>query len=213
MRKIKTLFVALFFLLTAVAISAAYDPFAPKNEITLWLDADSKKLESAKSFLAQSGFLAVTGNLRGKALVTNLDYLSPLQIEEIETFLAKGGKLILLGTKNFGEITFFGKQYVGEDLFYLEIVDPTYTQSPKVFTIPKNAAPISVIAEDDRDSVLAEYLLADGTSKSHIDLLNSAVLKTRWGLYSGFDWFDGAFLEDPAYRQLFMLWLRKTIWS
>ena len=199
------------FLVLSTGLFAAYDPFAPKNQVTLWLEGNARKLDAARSLISQAGFSAVTGEIRGKALITNYQHLTEEQISAIDAYLKSGGKLILLGTRNFGTEAFLGTQPVGGDLSYLEIHEASY-QGPKVLSVPKSASPVSIVAYSDGE-VLAEYLAADGVTSSHIPQLNAAVLKISWGLYSGFDWFDGAFLDVPGYRQLFVLWLRKTVWN
>ena len=59
------------FLVLSTGLFAAYDPFAPKNQVTLWLEGNARKLDAARSLISQAGFSAVTGEIRGKALITN----------------------------------------------------------------------------------------------------------------------------------------------
>lgn len=205
----------LLYLVVTVSAFGATDPFAPKNQITLWFeDSKQKGAQAAQSLLAQAGFLAVNGAPSGKAIITNIAVLSPEQLKLLEAYHNQGGKIILLGTENYPGIIFLGKQVISGDLVYLEINDSGYQKIPKVLAIPQSTRAVSLFTTLEPSSVpLAGYLSFDGVKKSHIDLLNSAVVRTRWGMYSGFDWFDAAFLDDPEYRQLLILWLRKTIWS
>lgn len=206
MKRIFLLLTLSFVIGLTCTVLAAFDPFAPKNQVTLWLK-NTTDPELASSFLRQAGFLAAFGDIKGKALLTNRDILTQKELEAIEDFMVKGGKVIFLGTKNLPQLTFLGLQTFSQPT-YLEIAFPlAYT--PQMLEFPN--CTVSLFAFADQDQPLASYYNSDGVTFSHIEPLNSSVVKTSWGLYFGFDWLEKIFLEKPTYQKLLLLWLRQAI--
>ncbi len=189
-------------------VLATFDPFAPKNQVTLWLK-NTTDPELVSSFLRQAGFLAAFGDIKGKALLTNCDTLTQKELEAIEDFVVKGGKVIFLGTKNLPQLTFLGLQTFSKPT-YLEILSPL-ANTPKMLEFPN--CTVSLFVLTDQVQPLASYYNSDGVTSSHIEPINWSVVKTSWGLYFGFDWLQKIFLEEPTYQKLLLLWLRQAIWN
>lgn len=204
------------FILIQTLIFAANDPFKPKNQVTLWLKRDSLKDHSLiESFITQLGFEPIESSLQGRALITNRETLTECELQEIASFVDSGGKVILFGTENFPEIRFLGKHT--NIVPYIEIKDPSLSwQKPTVLEYPKNLTPISIFVISDTDlnySILASSLKDDGVTPFHVEPLNISIIRTDWGLYSGFDWFQPNLLEDQYFRRIFIYWLRMVIWG
>lgn len=208
MKRIFLLVTLIFVIGLTCTVLAAFDPFAPKNQVTLWLKKTTDP-ELASSFLRQAGFLAAFGDIKGKALLTNCDTLTQKELEAIKDFVVKGGKVIFLGTINLPQLTFLGLQTFSQPT-YLEIVKPL-ANIPKMLEFPN--CPVSLFAFREQLQPLAFYYNSDGVTFSHIEPLNNSVVKTSWGLYFGFDWLQKIFLEEPTYQKLLLLWLRQTIWN
>lgn len=190
-------------------INAATDPFSPKSTVMLWLNSKTDVIV-AESLLRQAGFTGVSDDNNAKALITNKETLTESELTKMQNYISQGGKVIALGTKNIPDITFLGEHDSRLVIAYLQILDENSPKTiPKVVEFPRSN--VSIFSSDGKP--LLSYLGSDGYSKVHIEQLNYGLCSFSWGLYSGFDWFNEALLEDLHMRQLMIFWLRKTIWG